>query len=65
MVNDTSRAPGKDHNSNSDHGLRKSSEAEMLRTYSTGILAICLAGYALYPGSYTLLYIAVTWSCKY
>ncbi|KAL8156698.1 hypothetical protein AgCh_001704 [Apium graveolens] len=43
-ANDASRFRGKDYNSNSNHGLRKSSEAEMLRTYSTGLLAICLSG---------------------
>lgn len=48
VLNDASRSSCEDSNLNNDCGQRKSSDAEMLKTYSTGILALCLAGYALY-----------------
>lgn len=28
-------------------GVREASDSEMLKTYSTGLLAVCLAGYVL------------------
>lgn len=46
VLNDASRSSCEDPNLNNDCGQRKSSDAEMLRTYSTGLLALCLAGYA-------------------
>ncbi|WOG83067.1 hypothetical protein DCAR_0102241 [Daucus carota subsp. sativus] len=44
VLNDASRSSCEDSNLNNDCGQRKSSDAEMLKTYSTGILALCLAG---------------------
>ncbi|KAL8099818.1 hypothetical protein AgCh_032180 [Apium graveolens] len=44
VLNDPSRSSCEDPNLNTDCGQRKSSDAEMLRTYSTGLLALCLAG---------------------
>lgn len=44
-MSDHSRSSGEDHYRKHDSGKNKSSDSEMLRTYSTGILAVCLAGY--------------------
>lgn len=42
VIDDAARFPGEDHNSKS----KEASDYEMLKTYSTGLLADCLAGYA-------------------
>ncbi|KAK1376493.1 hypothetical protein POM88_032686 [Heracleum sosnowskyi] len=44
VLNDPSRSSCEDPNLNTDCGQRKSSDVEMLKTYSTGLLALCLAG---------------------
>ncbi|KAK1397783.1 hypothetical protein POM88_007646 [Heracleum sosnowskyi] len=44
VLNDPSRSSCEDPNLNTDCGQRKSSDAEMLKTYSTGLLALCLVG---------------------
>lgn len=40
VIDDTARFPGEDHNCKS----KEASDYEMLKTYSTGLLAVCLAG---------------------
>lgn len=37
-----------EHKGKNGSGVRQSSDFEMLKTYSTGLLAVCLAGYVLY-----------------
>lgn len=44
VMDETARSSGQDHNWKNELGRRKSSDSEMLRTYSTGLLAVCLAG---------------------
>lgn len=39
------RSSGDDRNGKHDSGKRKTIDSEMLRTYSTGLLAVCLARY--------------------
>ncbi|KAA8528199.1 hypothetical protein F0562_035550 [Nyssa sinensis] len=43
VMDETSRFSGEDHNWKQELGRKKSSDSEMLRTYSTGLLAVCLA----------------------
>lgn len=61
-MNDNTRSSGEDHNWKHDSGRRKSSDSEMLRTYSTGILGVCLAGYVWF--SRCFIFIWVTCSFK-
>lgn len=49
VIDDTARFPGEDHKS------KEASNYEMLKTYSTGLLAVCLAGYAPEVNSLTLI----------
>ena len=49
VMDETIRLSGDDHNWKDESGARKCSDSEMLKTYSTGLLAVCLAGYALRP----------------
>lgn len=54
VMDETAKSTGEDHNWKHELGRKKSSDSEMLRTFSTGLLAVCLAGYApkvfiLYP----------------
>jgi HIV-1 Vpr-binding protein len=51
VIDDTARFPAEDHNSKS----KEASDYEMLKTYSTGLLAVCLAGYAPEVNSFTLI----------
>ncbi|KAA8521008.1 hypothetical protein F0562_011704 [Nyssa sinensis] len=44
VMDDTTRFTGEEHNWKHEVGRRKSSDSEMLRTYSTGLLAVYLAG---------------------
>ncbi|GFP81592.1 ddb1- and cul4-associated factor homolog 1 [Phtheirospermum japonicum] len=43
VMDEIPRSSGEDHNWKHDTGKRKTSDSEMLRTYSTGLLAVCLA----------------------
>ncbi|CAL5439733.1 unnamed protein product [Camellia sinensis] len=43
-VMDETTRPVEDHNWKHELGRKKSSDSEMLRTYSTGLLAVCLSG---------------------
>lgn len=45
VMDDTTRFSGEDFNWKHDLGKREASDSEMLKTYSTGLLAICLARY--------------------
>lgn len=44
-MDETAKSAGEDHNRKHESGRKKSSNSEMLRTYSTGLLAVCLSGY--------------------
>ncbi|KAK9279356.1 hypothetical protein L1049_013035 [Liquidambar formosana] len=44
VMDESARISGEDCNRKHDLGRKKSSDSEMLRTYSTGLLAVCLAG---------------------
>ncbi|XP_027084209.2 DDB1- and CUL4-associated factor homolog 1-like isoform X1 [Coffea arabica] len=44
VMDETIRLSGDDHNWKDESGARKCSDSEMLKTYSTGLLAVCLAG---------------------
>lgn len=48
-TDDTIRLSGDDHYWKHESGDRRSSDSEMLKTYSTGLLAVCLARYDLRP----------------
>ena len=43
----TTRSSAEDHKGKNGTGARQSSDSEMIKTYSTGLLAVCLAGYVL------------------
>ncbi|KAL5850013.1 hypothetical protein ACOSQ4_008026 [Xanthoceras sorbifolium] len=43
VMDETVRFPGEGRNSKHDLGQKEASDAEMLKTYSTGLLAVCLA----------------------
>ncbi|KAL3613831.1 hypothetical protein CASFOL_041905 [Castilleja foliolosa] len=43
VMDEIPKSSGEDHNWKHDTGKRKTSDSEMLRTYSTGLLAVCLA----------------------
>ncbi|KAI8547754.1 hypothetical protein RHMOL_Rhmol07G0220000 [Rhododendron molle] len=44
VMDETAKSAGEDHNRKHESGRKKSSNSEMLRTYSTGLLAVCLSG---------------------
>ncbi|KAJ4826144.1 hypothetical protein Tsubulata_030551 [Turnera subulata] len=44
VVDETGRFAGEDRNWRSSAGRKEASDAEMLKAYSTGLLAVCLAG---------------------
>lgn len=44
VMDDTAKYSSEDQKWKHELGLRQSSDSEMLRTYSTGLLAVCLAG---------------------
>lgn len=46
-MDETAKSAGEDHDRKHESGRKKSSDPEMLRTYSTGLLAVCLTGYVL------------------
>ncbi|KAK6158646.1 hypothetical protein DH2020_005960 [Rehmannia glutinosa] len=43
VMEEIPRSSGEEHNWKHDMGKRKTSDSDMLRTYSTGLLAVCLA----------------------
>ncbi|PSR93583.1 DDB1- and CUL4-associated factor 1 like [Actinidia chinensis var. chinensis] len=45
VMDETTRSSGEDNNWKHESGKKKSSDSEMLRTYSTGLLAVCLGGH--------------------
>lgn len=45
VMDEAARSTGEDHNRKNESGMKKSTDSEMLRTYSTGLLAVCLSGY--------------------
>jgi len=47
VMDETARSSGEDRSWKHETGKRKSSDSEMLKTYSTGLLAVCLEGYVL------------------
>ncbi|XVF35770.1 hypothetical protein REPUB_Repub18cG0175000 [Reevesia pubescens] len=44
VMNETARFSTEDHNCKHDLARKEASDAEILKTYSTGLLAVCLAG---------------------
>lgn len=44
---DNTRLSAEEQNLKVDPGKRQASDFEMLKTYSTGLLAVCLVGYAV------------------
>lgn len=46
VMNETPRFSIEDHNCKHDLPRNEASDAEILKTYSTGLLAVCLAGSA-------------------
>lgn len=54
-MDDTSSLAGDDHYWKHESGDRRSSDSEMLKTYSTGLLAVCLARYAFRPIPFLVL----------
>ncbi|KAF7138759.1 hypothetical protein RHSIM_Rhsim07G0173400 [Rhododendron simsii] len=42
VMDETAKSAGEDHNRKHESGRKKSSNSEMLTTYSTGLLAVCL-----------------------
>ncbi|XP_059663011.1 DDB1- and CUL4-associated factor homolog 1 [Cornus florida] len=44
VMDEAARSSGEDHNWKHEQGRKRSSDHDMLRTYSTGLLAVCLAG---------------------
>lgn len=47
VMEEIPRSSGDDRNWKHDTGKRKASDSEMLRAYSTGLLAVCLDWYVL------------------
>lgn len=45
VMDETASFSGEDHNLKHEVGRKEASDSEMLRTYSTGLLAVCLTGY--------------------
>lgn len=54
-MDDTTSLSGDDHYWKHESGDRRSSDSEMLKTYSTGLLAVCLARYSVRPISFLVL----------
>lgn len=46
VMDETTSVPGEDHSSKRDCTRKEASDFEMLKTYSTGLLAYFLPGYA-------------------
>ncbi|XP_024996261.1 DDB1- and CUL4-associated factor homolog 1 isoform X2 [Cynara cardunculus var. scolymus] len=44
VMDGTTRSSAEDHKGKNGSGARQSSDSEMMKTYSTGLLAVCLAG---------------------
>lgn len=47
VMDENFKVSGEEGNWKQDLGKKKSSDSEMLKTYSTGLLAVSLAGYAV------------------
>ena len=47
VMEGTTRPSTEDHKGKNGSDVKESTNAEMLKTYSTGLLAVCLAGYVL------------------
>lgn len=47
MTDDNTRLSGEEQNLKRDLGRKEVSDSELLKTYSTGLLAVCLVGYAM------------------
>lgn len=47
VMDENARVSGEECNWKHDMGKKNSSDSEMLKTYSTGLLAVSLTGYAL------------------
>lgn len=47
VMDDNTRLPAEEQNLKDDPGRREALDSEMLKTYSTGLLAVCLGGYAM------------------
>ena len=45
MIDDNARLSAEEQNLKHNSGRREASDSEMLKTYSTGLLAVCLDGY--------------------
>lgn len=46
-MDESARFSGEDRHSKHDMSKKEASDSEMLKTYGTGLLAVCLAGYVL------------------
>lgn len=46
VMDETGRLSSEDHVLKCGQGSKEASNAEILQTYSTGLLAVCLTGYA-------------------
>lgn len=46
VMDESVKFSGEDRYWKHDLGKKEASDSEMLKTYSTGLLAVCLAGYA-------------------
>lgn len=47
VMDDNPRLSAHEQNLKHNSGRREASDSEMLKTYSTGLLAVCLVGYAM------------------
>ena len=55
VMEETGKFSAEDRNWKHESGGKEVSDSEMLRTYSTGLLAVCLAGYATAVTLFTIL----------
>lgn len=53
-MDETPRSSSEDHIWKNDTGKRNTSDFDMLRTYSTGLLAVCLTLYVIKPFAFPL-----------
>lgn len=54
VMDETARFPGEETSWKLDSGRKEASDHEMIKTYSTGLLAVALAGYVLACDSMSL-----------
>lgn len=62
VMEETARS-GDDHYWRHESGEGKSTDSEMLKTYSTGLLAVCLARYS-FETCYVCVYARVFFLCR-